>query len=58
MIIPSGGLSGKLNRMSTHLKGSAIGIQKRMSKKNAPEKEPERINTESNQMEFEEDSNN
>jgi len=26
MIIPSGGLSGKLNRMSTHLKGSAIGI--------------------------------
>jgi hypothetical protein len=58
MIIPSGGLSGKLNRMSTNLKGSAIGIQKGMSKKNVPEKEPERINTESNQMEFEEDSNN
>jgi hypothetical protein len=58
MIIPSGGLTGKLNRMSTNLKGSAIGESRGLNKKIMIDKEPERINTESNQMDFDEDSNN
>jgi hypothetical protein len=58
MIIPSGGHYGKLNRMSTNLKGSAIAGSRGLKKKKLTDKVPERIDTESNQMEFEEDSNN
>ncbi len=57
MIVPSGGFTGKTNnRISSNLKGSEISGQHGLKKGKLSNKDNERVNTESNQMEFDEDS--
>ena len=58
MIIASGGLSGKQNnRISNNLKMSGIAASRGSKDYQKTEKEPERINPESNLKEFEDNSN-